>query len=363
MACIGAMRAMRWTPLMAVALWTPIVGREPGAAPAGKRQRRIRRARLVTSDFRLNRRASLSLLLGSAAGLASAPVGAATGETARRLANASPREQLRAFVKVFVSLEAETVWYWFTGLLHAARPDKPVVPFLACDTLIRRDVLPQADGSFGVRTFEANYYHPPDSQDPAVRITNPLNGRAIEPFHYREGPHVLVLSEGGSRWVAGTDVKPAPVADGKAQTQFAESWRQAGPVVWTTRETYTDRPHPLERTKWRLEASGTRMTFGSFANYFAPAAEVESRDVARTDCSFAYQALTGWWPWMLMGDVPGHVLWRANGRKLRSLDETPPESRAAFERLHPRLFATGFPWTTPASLWTDYPRERAPVQP
>jgi hypothetical protein len=305
--------------------------------------------------------------LASAAGTAEAAgradaLASGGGGTARRLTNATPREQLHAFMKVYTSLRAERVWYWYTGVLHAARPNEPVVPVIACDSLIRRDVLPQPDGSFGVRTFEANYYHPIDDPAPALRFRNPLNGRDVEPLHYREGPHVQVLSERGMRWVSGTEVAPPPARQDMAVRSVA-TWQQAGPVVWATREMYGDRPHPLDAATWRLESSGARMSFGSFSNYFTLASQLDDESVTRADCEFSYQALTVWWPWMLMGSAPGQMLWRANGRKLRSFDEIPADSRAGFERLHPTMFGEAYPWTEPTSLWSAYPREREPVAP
>lgn len=248
----------------------------------------------------------------------------------------TPAAQLVAFAKMFVSTRAETVWYWYSGVLNAAIPGKTIVALAGCDTLIRRNVLPQADGRIGVRTFEANFFRHANGTEAIERMTNPVTGREVQPFHYREGPHVLLLSERHApRFVAGTEVPPLPSEPGVGALPppFSMPWQRSGPVVWTTRETYADRSHPLDPTIWKLESSGPRLAFGSFASYFSPAAQLASPRVARADCDFTYQAIAAWWPWLLMGQTPGHMIWRAQGRKPDSLDETPAASRAGFERV------------------------------
>ncbi len=332
----------------------------------------------------MDRRQSLARMAGAAAAAAAA-AGSVAGHTvpaettsaggaggAARAPDAvldagldlvSPAGQLNAFLKIFVSRRPETIWYWYTGILDAALPGRTVVPLVACDTLIRREVLPQPDGSVAVRTFEANFFRLRDQPQPLEWFDNPLNGRRVEPLHYREGPHFLVLSDRAPKFVAGHD--PAQIristADRAASPPLALRWQRAGSQLWVTRETYSDAPHPLDPSVWRLESSGARQSGGSFANYFADAAQVTEPTRDRVDCGFAYQAIFGWWPWLLMGQAPGQLFWRAQGRKLATVADVPSQSRAGFEKLHPQIFASGLPWTEPASMWRDFPRLRRPT--
>ncbi len=313
----------------------------------------------------MNRRQSLAQIIGLAAasGLSGCRTAPAAGAVDDRLDLVSPAGQLDAFLKIFVSRRPETIWYWYTGTLDAVMPGRPVVPLLACDTLIRREVLPLPGRTFAVRTFESNFFRLRDRPEPLAWFDNPLNGRRVEPLHYREGPHFLVLSEQAPRFVAGAD--PARVLETAGERSsaapFALRWQRIGSMLLATRETYSDGPHPLDPGLWRLESAGPRQSGGSFANYFADAAEVASPERDRVDCSFAYQAIFGWWPWLLMGQTPGHLAWRAQGRKLPTLADVPPASRTGFEQLHPRMFAEGLPWTEPTSMWKDYLRLRKPA--
>jgi hypothetical protein len=173
----------------------------------------------------------------------------------------------------------------------------------------------------------------------------------VEPFHYREGPHHPVCSLQGIY-----DRSHPPAADAPG---FAPRWNRAGDQIWTTNTFYIDAPYPLPLERWPLEGN-VRERVGSFANLFGSAGEIANPDVSAAHCTFVYEAFMEWWPWMLMGATPGHMLWHAGGRKLGSLDEMPADSRKGFESIHPRIFEER-PWEEFSMLGIDYPKQRTPV--
>ncbi len=67
-----------------------------------------------------------------------------------------------------------------------------------------------------------------------------------------------------------------------------------------------------------------------------------------------------WWPWLLMGQTPGHLVWNTNGIKLPNLDAISAADRTMVEKIHPTIFDTGAPWEGRVNLWTDYPQMRSP---
>jgi len=263
----------------------------------------------------------------------------------------TPQANLRAYMKLHTSVAKARIWYWYTGIFEAALAQGPVTPVVAIDTLIRRDVTPMADGSFGVEMFEANYFHEVSNPTPLLHMRNPLNGREVKPFHYREGPHDAIYSERG---IYGRGTTPPPTT-----AVFAPRWQRAGDLIWTTNTFYIDAPYPLPIAQWPLEGN-TRERVGSFANLFGSASELADPAITSAKCTFTYEAFMEWWPWMLMGATPGHMLWHAVGAKLASLDDLPAASRRGFEAIHPRIFEER-PWEEFSMLGIDYPKQRKPV--
>ena len=286
-----------------------------------------------------------------AAALPVLPAAAAAAGLAPELDLSTPQANLRAYMKLHTSLLKDRIWYWYTGIFEAALARGPVIPVVAIDTLIRRDVTPMPDGSFRVEMFEANYFHEVGSSTPLLHMQNPLNGREVTPFHYREGPHDAVYS---ARGIYGSRTAPPP-----ATAIFTPRWQRAGDQIWTTNTFYIDAPYPLPIAQWPLEGN-TRERVGSFANLFGSAIELADPAIATAKCTFTYEALMEWWPWMQMGDTAGQMLWHAGGRKLQSLADLPPASRAGFESLHPEIFAER-PWETFSMMAIDYQKQRHPV--
>lgn len=286
-----------------------------------------------------------------AASTGAAAAGAAGDGFAVPLDLQTPRGNLQAYMKLHTSTAQARIWYWYTGIMEGAAGDGRVMPVVAVDTLIRRDVTPVAPGRYAIEMFEANYFHAIGASAPLRTLVNPLNGREVEPFHYREGPHHVIMSDQGIYAAGNPPPKDAP--------GFAPHWQSAGDQIWTTNTFYIDRPHPLSLDRWPLEGN-LRERVGSFANLFGSRAELADPRSDTAKCTFVYEAFMEWWPWMLMGATPGHMLWHAGGRKLDSLVDLPAASRRGFEAIHPRIFEER-PWEELSMLTIDYPKQRKPV--
>jgi hypothetical protein len=304
----------------------------------------------------LNRRAFGKLMTAASvagAGLSSSKRAAAKPPA---LDLVSPEGQFRTFMKVYVSTAKARVWYWYTGVIDASLVGGPVVPLFGVNTLIRRDITPNADGSFDMEMFEANYFHPIGDDTPLDRMINPLNGREVQAFPYREGPHRIVYTADRGPYLKGS------AESAKMAGPFQVRWHQAEDQLWFTRENYIDMPHPLPMDKWPMEASGPRQMVGNFATHFASVKEAADPAVTATKSAFHFEAFMDWLPWMLMGQTPGRMVWRAGGLKLASLDDLPSSARAGFMATFPRIFEER-PWEEFANMGIDYKAMRTPAAP
>ncbi len=62
-------------------------------------------------------------------------------------------------------------------------------------------------------------------------------------------------------------------------------------------------------------------------------------DLASAPCEFNFQNVLKWEPFMRMGDHPGHMMSRAAGRKLESVDDLPADYLSMAERMHGQYIA------------------------
>jgi hypothetical protein len=290
------------------------------------------------SDQTLTRRAFCTVVAGSA-GLAMADTGS---------------NPLRDYMRVFASCAAAEIWHSYGGVIEIAAPDQSITPLCGVQTLIRRSVQPVlaaskiAPDEFVITTWEGNYYHALQDLTPRAELVNPATGALVRPLHFREGRRVTHYT---------VDRLNPFIADG---IESRIEWRTAGPYTWLRRQLHVDVPHPLDAQRWRLESSGTRNRSGSFSTHCVLNRDLQNLRLTNVPGSFEYQAIFGWLPWMLMGQQPGHLVWRAHGLKLPSIEALDPEVRRGFAAAHPALLSTGEPWSDSTSLWDDYRRYRTP---
>lgn len=308
------------------------------------------------SGPRLTRRAALTA--AGAATLASAAA-ANAAPTGRDLDLSTPEAQLRAYLKLFVSLEPATIFYTYHGTLNAAVPGRGIVPLLATTSVVRRRVEPQRDGWL-VSIWEATVYHRAGETEPAESFENPLNGRVVQPFHQREGGNQSFWTVNGQFQVR--DGQRVPPRGGAKP--FSREWKRAADRIWTSRETagvYTQ--SPFDPAAWPLEFTGRDLQYSEKTTNSGFVHELSDPGLACATSTYSLNQVMLWWPWLLMGQQPGFLVWNTHGVKLPSLDALTPDSRRLVGRVHPTLFGAAAPWTGYVSLWTEYPKQRSPAKP
>ena len=268
---------------------------------------------------------------------------------------ATTADHVRAFLKLHVSLNAETVYHLYVGTLEAVVPDRDIVNLMSSTTIIRREVEPGPNGHL-INIWEATVYHRPGESEPLNEFVNPLNGRTVQPFHQREGRGQFLWSDTG----------PQVMRDGawasinRTGKPFAFDWSQAGERIWVSRYSsgvYAN--NPLDPAKWPLEYSGP-LRYSEKTTNSGLIRELADPAVVNASATYSLHQVMAWWPWLLMGQQPGYLAWNTNGVKLNSPDQIPAQTRAMMTKVHPTIFAAGVPWEGHVSLWTDFPQMRKP---
>ena len=272
----------------------------------------------------------------------------------------SSAEHVRAFIKLLASLEAATVFHTYKGTLEALLPGRAPVRLVDSTTVIRRQVEVRPEGH-QISIWEATVYHRPGESEPLDAFENPLNGRTVRPFHQREGRGESLWTDQGPRFLRsdGSWASSSPTG-----APFALEWTQAGERVWTSRyRSGVYLKHPLDPVKWPLEYSGPDLLYSEKTTSNGLAREVADPSVANASATYSLSQAMIWWPWLLMGQQAGYLLWNTNGVKLPDPGNMPVADRKMIEKVHPTIFATDTPWDGRVNLWTDYPKMRSPEKP
>jgi Protein of unknown function (DUF1838) len=270
----------------------------------------------------------------------------------------SPVGNVTAYLKLRASTVTQDVYYWFTGTLDLAVAGEPVKPIVRVESLILRRTEKVGDLAWNVIDWEAALYRDLQTGEylaPDAEILNPHTGRKVRPLHYREGPVRFRFTDREPRIIGSRDVMPNT---GKL---FAYPWRIVAGDLYMTKSSYIRAPNWLQPVDWPLESSGREIIVAAHSTLKAPLAEIENPRIASAHTDFFYTATSGWLPWMLMGQTPGHVIWAESGRKLMSLDDAPAEQLAMLRRVHPEWFGRPEPWPEFTNMYLQYKAARQPA--
>jgi len=274
--------------------------------------------------------------------------------------------EMLAYLKLRARTDDGDAWLWFFGSLELMVPDRRAVRIVDLDGVnvrrVKRERNPKGEERFRKTLWEAVVFSDPATGAVVDELRNPFNGRSIRPYHYREGPTHYVIDRLGRHIVPSADAEPRHQSLAEARAAFPIEWKRSGDDVWVERTDRTDSANLFAPDKWPLESSGERRQDVINLSLHGRWSQATDRSPGVAPAEYAFTAVTGWLPWMLMGQSPGRMLYRAVGRKLNSLDELPATVRAKFTARHAPLLAGGL-WSEKRGAFQDYLRERKPEAP
>lgn len=301
-------------------------------------------------------RHSRRTLITAAAGLAlsaplSAPAGAASRKPTRTALNLdTPADNVRAYLKMRASIETQDVYYSFSGRLDVAVANEPIRPIVNVDTLILRRTERIGELAWFVTDWEASFYRDLEKNEPIIdsEIVNPATGENVRPLAYTEGPVRFRFTDREPRIVNTRDPLPDT---GKP---FHYDYRVRGDELFMTKSSYFAVPHFLDVATFPRASSGPKLFVSSHSTLSALLADVENPKMASVPTTFSYTALSGWLPWMQMGQTPGHVVWAEAGCKVFDMADVPAQQLAVVRQLHPQWFTRPEPWPDFTNMYMRY---------
>lgn len=293
-------------------------------------------------------------LLAAAAGLAvTSQAGAAAEKAAaprRPLDLEKPADNVLAYLKLRGSIDTQDVYFTFGGRLDLAVAGQPTRPIVNVEQLILRRTERVGELDWFVTDWEASFYRDVETNEPIIdsEIVNPVTGEKVRPLAYTEGPVRFRFTDREPRIVNTRD--PLPVT-GKP---FHYDHYVRDGHLFMTKASYFDVPNFLDVGAFPRASSGPRIYVSSHSTLSAPLADVENPNIASVPTAFSYTALSGWLPWMHMGQTPGHVLWAESGSKVYKLEDVPAQQLAVVRQLHPQWFKRPEPWPEFTNMYLRY---------
>ena len=195
-------------------------------------------------------------------------------------------------------------YFWFRGYCSGVRPDKKVDDLCGAEGFGAIRLIPQPDGTIQRLCREVIFYTDLRSGDVLESWKNPYLNETVPVVHVDNDPFDYLIE----------DYFPAPPSFGGLNKEappprvpFILPWNQYG--SWLAMEIHIHLAYPsaLQPDKWPRESAGPIAQVSEYFAHHVKAEDMQNEKLTTVDYRGTWNRTTPWLPWMLMGQMPGHI--------------------------------------------------------
>jgi len=310
------------------------------------------------ASFASTRRSILVSSLAAAAASVVGPAALAAGTAGRgRLDLKSATDNLYALGKIHGTFAGEAVYPTFKGVMFGRAGDQRSTPLFGYEgfSSIRVEMTPENHLRWWAK--EIAFYTDLETGLPLQSWKNPYTGRTVEPMHFLNDHQLILLTdrmpeikfeghqEGDTPGGLQSGLSPEEQKKHVGGLPFVLPWSVEGDLAMVNLDAIMRYRNPLDPQKWKKESTGTHINPSEHYSFFASMDELSDRGAPSAKFTGGFARTAPWWPWMIMGEVPGYMLTRAHmWKRVDTIDNIPPKIRAYAEKHHPD-------YLTPPTVW------------
>ena len=241
--------------------------------------------------------------------------------TAAALDLKTPEGQLLALRRIQCSeTDGKVVTFYWKGVTYSRVPGEPDRQLFKVEGMNTRHCGPlpgsKNKAEFRLISREILLYEDPVTGEVLRNWVNPWTGKTVEVLHVANDP------VNGNYTAVGRDGKPINLAFEVLGNQW---WLTTGVPLFYT--------NPLAGDYQRY-VGGTYHVSELF-NFFGTVDDLGSRKQDSASTAVSWQRISGWLPWMEMGDRAGLLYFHTAGRKLSKWDDLSSTMKAEIASTYP----------------------------
>jgi len=263
-------------------------------------------------------------------------------------------------------LEAHTdgrqVYGRASGAVNGVRPGEAVRHLFDFEVFSTTRVVRRPDGNYDRMSREVVFYLDPDTGQILDEWDNPYTNERVKVVDIANDPYNWVIRDyAAPPALPGSDTHDLPAPEHKKPflmkwTEFSKSTVvvQTGGSAWY--------PNRLEPAKWPRESAGAMVQASEFFRYFINRADLEDPSQTHLEHNAVWIRITPWLPWMLLGQMPGHILYNGMFTSGDSLDYFNPAVLERVRKRYPQYMTAPTKWYGPSlSSIEHYALEQQPA--
>lgn len=249
---------------------------------------------------------------------------------------------------------------WYRGVGMGFRPGEAGRDLFGVMGMGTGRLIPFEDkpGFTNVRR-ECGYYYDLDTGEVLDTWVNPYTNEEVEVLHIAN-PQINRPLEPVLR---GARLYDDPAEAEKEPEPYLLDWQVAGDMLFAEQHVHLYANNPLDPEVWVRESSGPKVRITDSTSYVCSLADMQNENLTTIDESGKWVHVRPWQPFMLMGDAPGHFMFRCFTGSASSVNDIPPDIVAVVEERNPDFF------NAPAEIKPSVPglvrfmRDRTPAPP
>ena len=220
------------------------------------------------------------------------------------------------------SLDDRLVIWWMDGMRYGVVDAHARLLFGMKVGMFQR-FFREPDGRFRIAMFELTYYTDLDTGELLETFENPYTGEMNKVRHVRLGPEIRYQTATGIARPDNPMVKAYSSGLGPPLVRDGHIWI----------------PLDVEATIEFPKPTAPSIVLNHYTTVHGQLDDALNPVLISAPCELNFQNILKWEPFLHMSDHPGHMMSRAAGRKLESLDGLPDDYLAMAERLHGKYIA------------------------
>ncbi len=267
-----------------------------------------------------------------------------------------PQTNLTNFARLMGSVNPEEETYgYYGGHLFASIDGKKMIPLLGIEGVGVSRLETQPNGEIKAFHREIGYYSDIRTGKYIDSWHNPLIDDTIEIYHIKNMQVNAKLAAINEMEFDGHMIK----------VPFPSKWDFMGATGVNNFELHMELPTILDKAKWPREYPGPTTKISEMFMRQFDTADLLNPKLDSIPNMGSWARVSTWFPWMLMGELPGEIVFRTHSLKLRNgIDDIPKQLRDKIEKEDPENLVA-----PPASSWgkpnessfTNFLRDRQPA--
>lgn len=249
---------------------------------------------------------------------------------------------------------------WYRGVAMGFRPGEAGRDLFGVMGMGTGRLIPFEDkpGFTNVRR-ECGYYYDLETGEVLDTWVNPYTDEEVEVLHIAN-PQINAPIE---PVVRGAKLYDDPVEAEKAATPFLLDWQVAGDTLFAERHAHIYANNPLDPEVWVRESAGPMIRITDSTSYVVSLSEMQNPDLTTITETGKWVHIRPWQPFMLMGDAPGHFMFRCFTGSASSIDDMPQDIIKVVAERNPDFFNAPTEIKPSVPGMVRFKRDRKPAPP